>query len=326
MTVIEGLVAYNLIQVFKGGTTPMAFAMATGALGTKLRVAAYHKEWAYSLDMSQFDATISAELIHIAFNVLRTWYDLSEVEPVSGKTVDEIFKLIEYYFIHTTIVMPDGCIYIGKDHGVSSGSFFTQIVDSIVNVIIGGTIAARYHLNVSKKEIFVLGDDLLFWSNRVVDLDKVAQYANSQFGVRLHGSEKSAIFHYDQKIHYLGRDWDNGLPGLDEAEILKRMAFPEKFRKYPKDPEERKRAVHMMVLSYAATYREAWKIAYDLLDGSDRNIARGCANLDVNTYCYGRGRDEVDPEYLSGLQRYIQKYHSTRVRGDIPITAMQYWL
>jgi hypothetical protein len=326
MTVIEGLVAYPLLQKFKRGTTPMAFAMATGALGTKLRVASYHKKWAYSLDMSQFDATISAPLIRIAFKILRTWFDVNEVEPVSGKTVGEIFNLIEYYFIHTTIVMPDGNIYIGKDHGVPSGSYFTQIVDSIVNVIIGGTIAARFHMNVSKREIFVLGDDLLMWSNRWVDLDVISRYANQQFGVKLHGKEKSKIFHYDEAIHYLGRDWHQGLPDLPEEEIIKRMVFPEKFRKYPDDPKMKEKAFRMLILSYASTYRRAWRIAYDLLDGSNANYARGCANLDVNTYCSGRPGEEVDPEYLSGLQRYRRKYYHPKVKGDIPITAMQYWL
>jgi hypothetical protein len=91
-TAIEGLVAWPLLQRFKGGTSPMAFAMTTGALGTKLRTASYHKEWAYSLDMSQFDATLSKRLIVESFKILETWFDPKEVEPVSGLTVREIFK------------------------------------------------------------------------------------------------------------------------------------------------------------------------------------------------------------------------------------------
>lgn len=327
MTVIEGLVAKPLIDKFKKGTTPMAFAMATGALGTKLRVASYHKEWAYSLDASQYDATISAELIHVAFKILRTWFDEGETEPVSGKTVREIFRLIEYYFIHTTIVMPNGKIYIGKDHGVPSGSYFTQLIDSIVNVIIGGTISHRFNLQVSRKEIFVLGDDLLMWSNRKMSLDKIAKFANEQFGIHLHGSEKSEIFHYDEALHFLGRDWDNGLPSLDQEEVIKRMVYPESFRNYSKDKQEKARQVKMLILAYASTYRCAWRIAYDLLDGSGSNQANGCANLDVNTYCYGKGKEDVvNPTYLSGLQRYRRRYFPSDNGGDIPITALQYWL
>jgi hypothetical protein len=327
MTVIEGLIAYPLLQKFKRGTTPMAFSMPSGALGTKLRVASYHKEWAYSLDMSQFDATISATLIRQAFEVLMTWFDLDEVEPVSGRTVRDIFHLIQYYFIHTTIVMPDGHLYIGKDHGVPSGSYFTQIIDSIVNVIIGGAISHRFSLHVSKREMFVLGDDLLMWSNRKMDLDKISAYANDAFGIKLHGSEKSAIYHYDETIHYLGRDWDNGLPTLDEEEVLKRMVYPESFRKYSKDPGERERQVKMMLLAYAATYRSAWRIAYEVLDPSGSNIHNGCANTDVNTYCYhGRDYENVDANHLSGLMRYQRKYVFREEGHDIPNTALQYWL
>lgn len=327
MTVIEGLAAKPLLEEFKKGNTPMAFAMTTGALGTRLRVASYHKEWAYSLDASQYDGTISAELIHVAFKIIRTWFDEREIEPVSGKTVREIFKLIEYYFIHTTIVMPDGKIYIGKDHGVPSGSYFTQMVDSIVNVIIGGAISHRFNLHVSRKEIFVLGDDLLMWSNRRMSLDKIADFANSQFGIRLHGAEKSKIFHHDEVLHFLGRDWDNGLPSLDQSEVIKRMVYPESFRNYSRDPEVKARQVKMLILAYAATYRCAWRIAYDLLDGSGRNIANGCANLDVNTYCYGNSdEEEVNPTYLSGLQRFRRRYFPFDNGGDIPITALQYWL
>lgn len=327
MTVIEGLVAHPLLQLFKRHNSPMAFAMSTGALGTKLRVASYHKEWAYSLDMSHFDSTISAKLIHIAFKILRTWFDRREVEPVSGKTVDEIFNLIEYYFIHTTIVMPDGNIYIGKDHGVPSGSFFTQMIDSVVNVIIAGAISSRFSLHVSKREIFVLGDDLLMWSNRKVDLNKIAWFANSTFHVKMHGSEKSNLYHYDETIHYLGRDWENGLPTLSEDEVLKRMVYPESYRKYDKDPIKRERQVKMMLLAYAATYRSAWRIAYKLLEPSGRNIHCGCANTDVNTYLdHGNSQGEVDPRHLSGLERYRRKYILDKVRGDIPNTALQYWL
>lgn len=326
MTVVEGLVAKPLIDMFKGGCTPMAFAMPAGALGTKLRVASYHKEWAYSLDMSQFDATISASLIHIAFKILRTWFDVDEVEPVTGKTVDQIFDLIEQYFIYTPIVMPDGNVYYGKDHGVPSGSYFTQLVDSIVNVIIGGTISSRFKLNVSRREVFVLGDDLLMWSNRRVDLDLIAQYANQTFGVKLHGSEKSQIFHYDDVIHYLGRDWDNGLPDLSEEEILKRMVYPESFRKYSKDPAERERQVHLMLLAYAGTYRKAWRIAYKAVDPSDRNIHRGCSNVDVNTYIYEGRKVELTPEHMSGLMRFMWRMKMFGDDSDIPNTAMQYWL
>jgi hypothetical protein len=326
MTAIEGLVAYPILQEFKKGNTPMAFAMPTGVLGTKLRVSSYHKCWAYSLDFSQFDASISRDLIHIAFNIIRTWFDMDEVEPVSGKTVRDVFHLIERYFVHTTIVMPDGNIYLGKDHGVPSGSYFTQMVDSICNVIIGGTISAKFSLNVSKREIFVLGDDLLMWSNRHMDLDVIAKYANKIFGVHLHGSEKSAIYKYDEPIHYLGRDWVNGLPTLDVGEVLKRMVYPESFRRYSEDPAARDRQVRMLLLSYAAVYRSAWRVAASCIDPNAGNAKQGCSNFDVNTYIRDKGEAELVPQMFSGLQRYLLRFRTGSDTHDIPITAMQYWI
>lgn len=326
MTVIEGLIAKPLLDRFKSGTTPMAFAKTSGALGASLRVASYHKEFAYSLDMSSFDSTISPKLIKVAFGIIASWFNLDEVEPVTGLSFLEILSIIQQYFIKTPIVMPDGNIYKGKRHGVPSGSFFTQLIDSIVNVIIGGAIASRFALHVSRKDIFVLGDDMLFWSNRKVDLDGIAHYANTHFGVKLHGSEKSAIFHFDEPIHFLGRIWENGLPNLDEQGIVQRMVYPERFRKYSKNPDVREKQVKMLILSFAANYRHGWKIAYSLLEPSNSNLARGCANIDVNVYARGCDPGDFDPDMLSGLQRYILKYHASPDKADIPITAMQYWL
>lgn len=325
MTAIEGLVAYPLIQVFKRGCTPMAFGIQSGALGTKIVVASYHHEWCYSIDMSQFDATIMKELIHISFRILRTWFDMDQVEPVSGLTVREIFKVIEQYFTYTPIVMPNGMIYFGKDHGVPSGSFFTQMVDSVVNVILAGAMSSRFSLNVSRSEIFVLGDDLMFWSNRKVSLDKLAEYVNSKFGVKMHGSEKSHIYHYDEKLHFLGRDWDNGLPGLDPEEITMRMVSPENFRRYSKDPSKREREVKMLILSYATVYEQGWTIAFKLLYPKARNIYRGCSSVDVQTYA-AHPDESTSPDFLSGLERYKRKYIMHESRFGIPITAYQYWL
>lgn len=322
MTVIEGLVAQPLLDWFKGGSTPMAFAMSSQALGTKLRVAAYHKEWAYSIDMSAFDSSISGELIHVAFNVLRTWYDLNQIEPESGITVRDIFDIVENYFIHTPIVMPDSQLYLGKRHGVPSGSFFTQIVDSIVNVIVAGTISHRFGLHVSKREIFVLGDDLLMWSDRKMDLDLIARYINAELGIKMHGSEKSALYHYDESVHYLGRDWLKGVPNLDQDQILKRMIYPEKFRRYSKDQQSKQREVHLLLLSFASVYWEGWTIVHACL-GSEFWYAQAARRIEDQVY--GNVAEGVNPDHLSGLMRFQLKYSNKR-RSQLTTVATQFLL
>lgn len=322
MTVIEGLFAYNLNEQFKKGQTPMAFAIRSGALGTKLRVASYHSKYAYSIDMSSFDASISAKLIHIAFDIIETWFDLDQVEPQTQVSNREIIRLIRNYFIHTPIVMPNSKLYLGKSHGVPSGSYFTQIVDSIVNVIVAGAISSRFRLSVDSKDVFVLGDDLLFWCDRKVDLDRIAEYVNTSLHIKMHGSEKSAIYKYDEPVHYLGRDWSNGIPSLSQDEILKRMIYPESYRRYSKDPDAARREVKLLILAYASVYKDAWHIAQDALGNDLWNSPPEA--LDREVYVLDSG--EVKPQFFSGLTRYQLQYQGRRAKNRFTTTALQFWM
>jgi hypothetical protein len=324
MTIVEGLVAYPLIDLFKRSNTPMAFAKTSGAIGTKLRVSSYHKRYAYSLDMSQFDSSVSRYLIRIAFRILKTWFDPLEIEPTTGKTIDEIFNVIEGYFVFTPIVMPDGNLYRGKQHGVPSGSFFTQIIDSIVNVILCGAVSHHFSLNVDKADILVLGDDLLFWSNRLVELDSIATFCKSQFGIKVHGSEKSKVFHYTETIHFLGRDWVKGQPDLAHDEILQRMWFPETFRKYSSDEHAKDKQVRLLLLSHAANYKGGWDIVRRVM-GSDRWYLQGAEYCDSQGYLNPE-RLDIPEEGLTGLQRYIRRYVSEENASTFSTTAMLYWL
>lgn len=327
MTALEGIFARPLIEEFKKNHTPMAFAMPTGVLGTKLRVASYHNQVAYSTDVKSFDSSISAALIHEAFRILSTWFDLSEIEPTSGEPYGVIWEQIEHYFIHTPIFMPDGNVYKGKKHGVPSGSYFTQMIDSIVNVIMVGAISSKFSLHVDRNDIFVLGDDVLFWSNRDVSLSDISKFATSVFNA-VFNEAKSSKFHYNDVIHYLGRDWKNGLPTLNEEDILIRMVQPEKFRKYPQDPEARRRAVRMLIMSYVSVYRDAnriWVKSENMkgrwfrgLDTYERDATRVVDHGVVRIASY-------PIEYFSGLMRYRLKYMDKQDSWSYVPLALQYW-
>ena len=323
MTIIEGLIAYPLLQEFKGGWSPMAFSMTSCDLGAKLRVASYQKKYAYSIDMSSFDSSISADLIRVAFNILRSWYDLDSIEPITGQTVRDIFKLVERYFINTPIVMPNSSLYLGKAHGVPSGSFFTQLIDSIVNTVVAGTLSSHFALHVHAKDIFVLGDDLLMWSDRLIDLDDMAAYAIRVLGVKMHGSEKSRVFRYDEPIHYLGRDWVKGVPTLALDEIYKRMLYPERFRRYSVNPIIRKREVAQLIASYATVYWDAWSIVRNAL-GSDLWYLQDPELVDLQVY--GDRERLVNPDHLSGLSRFRMKYGQSEEPRHVTTTGDLFWL
>ena len=320
-TAIEGLFARPLIERFKKGGNPMAFGKPTGVLGAELRVSSYHNEFAYSTDVSSFDSSISSELISVAFSILSTWFDFTAIEPETGVSYHEIWKQIVWYFIHTPIFMPDGNIYKGKRHGVPSGSYFTQMIDSIVNVILIGAISYAFNLNVNKEDIFVLGDDILFWSNRKVSLKHITRYASAKFGMKFNAS-KSALFSYNETIHYLGRDWTKGIPWLREDEIIARMVNPENFRVYAKDPDECERQVRMLFASYAAVYYNAYPIYLKCMGVGARYSQ---SNMSIENYVYGGNYDvTINPDFLSGLQRFQLKYGDNHGGGYVPL-ALQFW-
>lgn len=327
MTALEGIFARPLIDHFKKVPGQMAFGMSTGELGSRLRVASRHNEWAYSTDVSSYDSSIPASLIAEAFKILKTWFKLSQVEPTSQVSYSVIWDQIVNYFIHTPIVMPNGNVYKGKKHGVPSGSYFTQMIDSIVNVIVVGAISHHFNLYVSKEDIFVLGDDILFWSDRNVALSHIADYATQRFGMKFNES-KSSKFHWNETIHYLGRDWNGGIPTLSQEEVLKRMTQPENFRKYPKNPAERARTVRLLILSYASVYRSAHRIYKDIaFNGSRWFITNASTERDFTRPLNSSHGYQVDPDYLTGLQRYQLKYlgqSDKLLGGNVPI-ALQFW-
>lgn len=322
MTILEGLVARPLIERFKGSSlTPMAFGMSTHKMGSKLRTAARHNRYAYSIDMSSFDSSICKRLIGISFGILKTWFDLTKCEPTTGVTYGKLFDIVENYFVHTPIVMPDHKIYLGKKHGVPSGSYFTQMIDSVANVIIGGTIAAYFHMNVDKHNIFVLGDDLLLWSDRNVDLVKLASYASNLYGVEFNPN-KSEQFMWCDTVKYLGRLWDKGVPDQGVDQIIARMVYPERFRPYSEDPKVREREVNLLLAAFASTYKSANHILR-LAMGQNGSVRITPNADDVHVFVDNR---EVNPDHLSGLQRYKVKYLRETTKYPVPASIVSMWV
>lgn len=233
-TILEGTLARPLTNKFKGSfKTPFAFGKRSALLGVEMRRAASHNDYYVSMDASKFDTTISYGVIKSAFAALRTWFDPNE-EVGFGKTVSDIFDLVEDYFIHTPIVMPDASgpkLYTGKRHGVPSGSYFTQIVDSFANLCLIGTLSFTYNLSLRTDEVWVLGDDMLFFSKKKPDLQVYANLLSELYGMRMN-AVKSLSGSVTEPYHFIGRTWINGLPFREFAEVAKKSIAPERPRKY----------------------------------------------------------------------------------------------
>lgn len=218
ITMAESTFARPLINHYLNSRCPMAIGMHRHKLSARM-VSLLNVHAKYGLDFSGFDASIHARLIDMAFSILAKQIDWS----VSSKSD---WNKIVNYFIHTPILMPDGEVYT-KHKGVPSGSYFTQMIDSIVNYFaIQYVVISLFGYAVQLDKILVLGDDSLFSLPKAISL-KQASVLFAALGLKINVL-KSVVSLDNEPVHFLGHVWKHGLVDRDPLDIAKRMAFPER--------------------------------------------------------------------------------------------------
>lgn len=248
MTLLEARFARPLIDYFKHNRTPMAFAMWKMEVSARL-IPIENSGVRYGIDFSGFDSSIHPKLIDMAFKVLKSHF---QDTPDNRKHWDKII----HYFIHTTILMPDGYVY-RKAHGVPSGSYFTQLIDSIVNYMaIQYMSILVFETEMDQRKILVLGDDSVFGTHKHVLLVRLAEVLR-HLGLKLN-VEKSVVTNRRQHVEFLGHSWVKGLMDRESVETAMRMAFPETHSSI-EDPRVR---IVSRVLAFAGDSLSAWKIIY----------------------------------------------------------------
>lgn len=289
MTIMEARFARKLIDIFKQRSTPMAFGMTKTELGAKL--SRYFEEQpgvTVCLDYSKYDTTISATLIRRSFNILATWFSEEDRKRLGWDTIVN-------YFITTPIVMPDGHLYTGKNHGVPSGSYFTQMIDSVVNVALSYALKSRFGLCFGEKQLYVLGDDVILKQSGKVNLSEWAAYLKS-LGFILHDDEKTVV----GKVHFLGAVWKKGKPDALIEELTKKAVFPENFRSYD---GQRYVGAENVLRSYACSYLSAFHLL-----PTDRRWDMW--QLDKPRVAV----DDANPRYLTGSDKFFEEEYAL-IRG-----------
>jgi hypothetical protein len=269
--------------------TPMAFGMTKLELGAKLhRYVIDQPGEKFCFDYSKFDTTISASMIKEAFRIMATWFKEEDLKEFGWDT-------IKWYFIKTPIVMPDGHLYTGKNHGVPSGSYFTQLVDSIVNVALTYALAHRFEFHLDVESLYVMGDDSCFRAEIQAQLRKWAQYLR-HLGIILHDDDKTVV----GRVHFLGAFWDKGKPDAPIQELVNKACFPEVFRNYEGKPHTGAKSV---LTSYACSYLSA-----------HRFLPTG-VRLSARVKDFMMDNSQVDTRYLSGSDRFLEEEKRLLGRG-----------
>jgi len=95
----------------------------------------------FGLDWEKFDAHVQARAINWAFSVLKRMLDLDFDQAKQ-------FELVREYFLNTPLMYRKRCYR--KVQGVPSGSGFTQIIDSLVNMYIHTDLILSVSINESR--------------------------------------------------------------------------------------------------------------------------------------------------------------------------------
>jgi hypothetical protein len=224
----EAVFALPLIRAYKEHQSPIAYNYDTATGGSKkiyLQLAKH--EFKTALDFKSFDKTVPPWLIRIAFDILKANIDFSNYQDYGVANASRMYKMLDYlanYFINTTIRTCDGARY-RKHSGIASGSYFTQLIGSIVNFILVTWAFLDQH-GSSPEFIKVFGDDSVCGSKQWLDLDKVSDLFNT-IGMTVN-VKKSMVTRNTTHITFLGFKINTGFPTKTSREWFSALMFPER--------------------------------------------------------------------------------------------------
>lgn len=228
MLCVEGFYAPRMYQDYMNDPlSPMLNGKSAQRLYTEWCVGLREGEVLYGLDFSSFDTKVPSWLIHVAFDILKQNVDFEtwQGKPVSKRDRQKwrnVWDGMVNYFINTPILMPDGRMF-RKYRGVPSGSWWTQMIDSVVNYILVSYLTECQ--GIEARGLRVLGDDSAFRSTPQFSIEQAAQDASDVLMI-LH-PEKCERTTDPTKFKLLGTTYTNSRPFRDTKEWFKLLLYPE---------------------------------------------------------------------------------------------------
>jgi hypothetical protein len=231
-----------------------------------------------SLDYSSFDQSLSDWLIEDAFSLLFDAFMTRDAR---------ICDIIVNDFIHKAFVSGDGVIY--SDKGVPSGSMFTQIIDSICNILMIKTYLLSKGL---KGHMIVMGDDNLLYTDKAVDKEDISSYLRLNFGTSVNPSKTDSGTRMDSP-KFLSREWRKDGQWRHPNVLLSRMLYPERWRDYKSGNADPIEVFYAYILTYPVGMRELVDVDSFLFD---------------NKLIPNRNADIRHSRHLTGVMKYVRDY------------------
>jgi hypothetical protein len=222
---LEGLFAQPLIEMFMTNKTFYFIGEnPVIAVPNLLNSLIPRDQYFLSLDWSKFDASVQPYEIDLAFDLIES------ILQFPDEATHLLFTYVKTLFMKRKVLSPDGRLFL-RYSGVPSGSYFTHLVDSIVN-----WNRVRYLFKLHRLTHGVLvthGDDCFTEILNFHDcLNEMADDAK-KLGWYIK-REKSQLFIDRSRITFLGRSSRYGTNHRDIDRCLRLMYYPE----YPvNDPQ-----------------------------------------------------------------------------------------
>lgn len=224
--ILEGITAAPLIDAFRASDSPIVIGINTfkrlpliisqACSGSPDNPA---PQYGIGIDFKSFDTSPQPWFIDIAFDIIEENINFQQYEQALS------FEYSKFYFKHTPVVMPDGRLW-RKHLGIPSGSYFTQLVGSVINHILISYIQLKLYGRTFKT--WVLGDDSLFGTPVELgypDLSAMAEIV-SPFGFVIH-PEKCTVAMNPRELDFLGHCARFSRVDKDIAKLMRMVLYPE---------------------------------------------------------------------------------------------------
>lgn len=205
-----------------------------------------------TIDYSKYDMHISDWLIDDAFDIIRCAF-------LPGAVDEDLLTIVRSDFKNKVFI--DGEGHLRQSHkGVPSGSMFTQIIDSIINLLVITTYFFAKDLGTF--DALIMGDDNLIYSFSKIDLSDLQSYLSKNFGLVMNASKSTQGSAPKGNPEFLSRFWTPYGVWRAPTVMLEKLLYPERFRYYDDyTPEE---VLFSYYLEFPLGFREL--ISYQFLE------------------------------------------------------------
>jgi len=109
-----------------------------------------------------------------------------------------------------------------------SGSSLTNLLGTLVNLFYLLYTNEKLKLNIDLSSISILGDDIVFASNKLISFNELNAFYETNFKQNLN-IEKSEIFKQGEKVYFLGHYFDSEGRYLNRDRLEAQLCFSENY-------------------------------------------------------------------------------------------------